>query len=78
MENIDRDGSEGLSVEEMVEWMVRLERAETMRGLRTNFKETDRNGNGHVTLTEFAHTVASFGECVCCVCVCVCVIFEAV
>lgn len=62
VENIDTDGSNGLSVGEMVEWMIRLERADTMKDLRNHFREADRNNNGYVTLTEFAHTMASMGE----------------
>ena len=62
VERIDTDGSKGLSVEEMVEWMVRLEKAQKTESLRSNFRETDRNDNGYVTLTEFAHTMAKNSE----------------
>ena len=62
VQNVDTDGSNGVSVSEMVEWMVRLEKAETLKGLQNQFREADRNSNGYVTLTEFAHTMASIGE----------------
>lgn len=58
----DSDGSQGLSKVEMVEWMMRLEKAETMKGLRNHFREADRDNNGYVTLLEFAHTMAAVGE----------------
>ena len=61
MEEIDTDGSEGLSVMEMVEWMVRLERDDSLQGLRSHFREADRNSNGYVTLAEFAHTMGTIG-----------------
>ena len=62
MQRIDTDGNSGLSVEEMVEWMVRLERDQQTQGLRDHFREADRNSNGFVTLTEFAHTMGNAGE----------------
>ena len=62
VDRIDTDGNKGLSVEEMVDWMVRIEKAQTTKSLRNHFRETDRNSNGYVTLTEFAHTMANTGE----------------
>lgn len=62
MERIDRDSSNGLSVEEMVHWMVRMERAQTKSGLRNQFRENDRNSDGYVTLTEFARSVSTSGK----------------
>ena len=62
MDHIDTDGNSGLSVGEMVDWMVRLETAQRTRGLRDNFREADRNNNGFVTLAEFAHTLSIAGE----------------
>ena len=63
MQDIDSDGSQGLSLQEMAEWMMRLEKTEAMKGLHRDFHEADRNHNGYVTLAEFAHTMANFGEC---------------
>ena len=62
VDRIDTDGNSGLSVGEMVDWMVRLEKDQKTGGLRDHFRETDRNSNGYVTLTEFAHTMATTGE----------------
>lgn len=62
MEHIDTDGNSGITVEEMVEWMMRLEKAHKRRNLRDFFRETDRNSNGFVTLAEFAHTIQKVGE----------------
>lgn len=62
MERIDADGNSGISVEEMVEWMVRLEKAHKTKDLRDHFRESDRNNNGFVTLAEFAHTIQKLGE----------------
>lgn len=62
VERIDTDGNSGISVEEMVEWMMRLEKAHKTKDLRDFFRESDRNNNGFVTLAEFAHTMRKFGE----------------
>lgn len=62
VERIDKDGNSGLSVEEMADWILRLERDQQTKGLRNHFREADRNNNGFVTLTEFAHTMGNVGE----------------
>lgn len=62
MGHIDSDGNSGITVEEMVEWMMRLEKAQKTNNLRDFFRETDRNDNGFITLAEFAHTIQKAGE----------------
>ena len=46
----------------MADWMVRLEREQQTKGLQNHFREADRNNNGFVTLTEFAHTMGNMGK----------------
>lgn len=62
VERIDTDGNKGLSVEEMVDWMVKTEKTKKTKSLRNYFREADRNSNGYVTLTEFAHTMSDTSE----------------
>ena len=61
---IDANGNEQLSASEMVEWMVRLEKAHKTQDLQDVFREADRNSNGFVTLAEFARTMSLEGELV--------------
>ena len=70
VEHIDTDSNSGITVEEMVEWMMRLEKAHKTKNLRGFFRETDRNDNGFITLAEFAHTIKRAGELHKCVIIC--------
>ena len=65
LKRVDRDGSRGMSLEEMVHWMVRMERADSQLGVRHHFIESDRNADGYVTLMEFARTAGTAGGKLC-------------
>jgi len=59
---IDADGSGRLSPDELVEWMVRVEREHQARDVGNRWEQADKDEDGFVTLEEYAQTISVGGE----------------
>lgn len=62
MSRIDADGSGRLSPDELVDWMVKVEREYQARDMGSKWEQADRDEDGYVTLEEYAQTISVGGE----------------